>query len=59
MKLKITWKRSTIGRVVKQEATIEALGLKRLHHSVIHEVTPQIQGMVNRVRHLVDIEEIE
>jgi large subunit ribosomal protein L30 len=59
MKLRITWKRSTIGRVVKQEATIEALGLKRLHHTVIHEATPQIRGMVNRVRHLVEIEEVE
>lgn len=59
MKLRITWKRSTIGRVVKQERTIEALGLKRLHHTVIHEATPQIRGMVNKVRHLVEIEEVE
>ncbi|MCA9787043.1 MAG: 50S ribosomal protein L30 [Calditrichaeota bacterium] len=59
MKLKITWKRSTIGRIRKQEATIEALGLKRLHHSVIHEATPEIRGMVNKVQHLVQVEEIE
>jgi large subunit ribosomal protein L30 len=41
-----------------QKATIEALGIKKLNHSVEKEVTPQILGMVNKVSHLVKVEEI-
>lgn len=58
MKLSITWKRSVIGRPQNQRATIEALGLRRLHHTVVHNDTPQIRGMINKVTHLVDVEEI-
>ncbi len=57
--LKITQVRSKIGQKPKARRTIEALGLKRLHHTVIHKDTPQIRGMINRVQHLVRVEEIE
>ena len=57
-KLKVTLKRSVIGRQKKQKLTIEALGLKRLHHTKIHTETPQIRGMINKVIHLVNVEEI-
>lgn len=58
-KLKITWTRSTIGRNQKQRRTIAALGLHRLHHSVIQEDVPQIRGMISRVAHLVEVEEVK
>ncbi|MFQ5705836.1 MAG: 50S ribosomal protein L30 [bacterium] len=57
-KLKITQTRSIIGRILKQKRTIEALGLKRMHHSVVHDDTPQIRGMISKVSHLVSVEEV-
>lgn len=57
-KVRVTQIKSIINRPKRQKATIEALGLKRIQHSVEHEVTPQIQGMLNKVSHLVTIEEI-
>lgn len=47
-----------IGRPLKQKRTVEALGIKRLNHSVIHNDTPQIRGMINKVGHLIEVEEI-
>ena len=58
-KIKITQIRSIINHTEKQKRTIEALGLHRINHSVIQAATPQILGMVNRVKHLVNVEEIE
>ncbi len=58
-KLKITQIRSSIGRQKNQGVTIRTLGIRRLHHSVVHDDTPQIRGMVTKVRHLVRVEEIE
>lgn len=58
-KLKITQVRSTIKRGEKQKRTIEALGLHRLHQSVVKSDVPQIRGMINKVSHLVLVEEIE
>ena len=58
MKLAITQRRSAIGRAKGQKATIEALGIKRLYHQVVHDDTPQIRGMINKVKHLVDVEEV-
>ncbi|NIR51040.1 50S ribosomal protein L30 [candidate division KSB1 bacterium] len=55
--IKITQTRSTIGRTPKQRKTIKALGLKRLHHTVTHNDTAQIRGMINKVNHLVNVEE--
>jgi len=56
--LKITQFRSVIGRHFKQKRTIEALGLGKLHRSVIHNETPQIQGMIKKVSHLVKVETV-
>ena len=56
--IKITWKRSCIGRKKNQRRVIEALGLKRLSHSVVRHDTPTIRGMVNAVQHLVEVEEV-
>lgn len=56
-KLKITLKRSVIGALTKQKRTIEALGLRKRHHSVVHNDTPQIRGMLVKVVHLVEVEE--
>ena len=56
--LKITLKRSTIKRLANQKATAKALGLRRLNHSVVHSDTPVIRGMINRISHLVSVEEL-
>jgi len=56
-KIKITQVRSTIKRSQKQKDTITCLGLGKINKSVIVEVTPQIQGMVNKVSHLITVEE--
>ena len=56
--LKITWIKSCIGRPKDQRKVVQALGLRRLHHSVSHGDTPTIRGMVNKVSHLVTVEEI-
>ena len=54
-KIKITQVRSGIGHPERQKRTLEALGLKRIRHSVEHEATPQIMGMVEKVKHLVKL----
>jgi large subunit ribosomal protein L30 len=57
-KLLITWKKSTIGYPQDQRGTIASLGLRRLHQTVEHQDTPVIRGMVQKVRHLVDVEDL-
>jgi large subunit ribosomal protein L30 len=57
-KLKITQTGSRIGSTKRQKATLDALGLRKLNKTVEHENTPQIQGMVKKVMHLVKIEEV-
>ena len=57
-KIRITQIRSKNGRPERQKRTLEALGLRKMHHSVEHEATPQILGMVEKVRHMVRVEEI-
>lgn len=59
MKLVITQRRSAIGRAADQKATIAALGIKRLYQQVVHNDTPQIRGMIAKVKHLVAVEEVE
>ena len=59
MKLVITQRRSAIGRAKDQKATIAALGIKRLYQQVVHNDTPQIRGMIAKVKHLVAVEEVE
>ena len=58
-KIKVTWVRSTINRTKKHKQTVRALGLHRLHESVVHEATPQILGMVVQVKYLLRVEEVE
>ena len=58
-KLKITQVRSVIGRPQKHRRIIEALGLKRNQTSVVQNDTPAIRGMVFKVRHLVNVEEVK
>lgn len=58
-KIKITQVRSVINRLEKQKFTIRALGIRKLNHSVIHEDTPQIRGMIKVVHHLVRVEPVE
>ena len=57
-KIKVTQVKSTIDRSKRQKATIQALGLRRINHSVVHEGTPQILGMVAKVNHLIKVEQL-
>jgi large subunit ribosomal protein L30 len=57
--LHITYIRSTIGYSKKHKATIRALGLHRLHQTVIHTDSPALRGMLSKVDYLVRIEEQE
>ena len=56
-KLKITLKRSLIGRKKDHIATVNALGLKKIGKTVEHEDTPQIRGMIKKVDYLLCVEE--
>ena len=58
-KIKITQVKSKIGSNKGQKATLAALGIKKLNHSVEQENSPEILGMVNKVNHLVKVEEIK
>ncbi len=58
-KLKITQVRSLIGRPEKHRRIVKALGLRRNQTTVIHDDTPTIRGMVFKVRHLVNVEEVK
>ena len=57
-KLRIKWVRSAIGYPKDQKETIRALRLRKLQHTVEHEDNPAIRGMVRKVSHLVEVEEI-
>jgi large subunit ribosomal protein L30 len=57
-KIRITQIKSKIGSTERQKRTLEALGIKKLNNPVELEATPQILGMVEKVRHLVKTEEI-
>ena len=56
-KLRITWIKSGIGHKEDQKKTLTALGFHRLNQSVVHEDSMPIRGMINKVRHLVKVEE--
>jgi len=58
-KLKITQVRSTIKKTKRQKATIAALGLGRINKTVVKEKNPAIEGMVQKVLHLVEVEELD
>ena len=57
-KVRITWKKSAIGYKVDQKRTIEALGLRRLGHSVEQPDNRAVRGMILKVRHLVEVNEV-
>jgi large subunit ribosomal protein L30 len=57
--LKVTYVRSIIGQKPAAQKTIQALGLRRLHQTVELKDSPQLRGMVHKVRHLVTVEESE
>jgi large subunit ribosomal protein L30 len=55
--LRVTWVRSDIGYTKDQKATIKALGLRHLHQTIEHKDTPALRGMLNKVIHMLKIEE--
>jgi len=55
-KIKITQVKSAIDRPKDQKATLVALGFRKLNQTVEHEATPQILGMVNKVKHLLKVD---
>jgi len=57
-KIKVTQVKSSIGRLKNQKLTLEALGLRKINQTVEHDASPTILGMVNKVQHLVSVEEI-
>lgn len=56
--LRITLVKSAIGYSRRQKGTVRALGLRRMNHSVVQEDNPVIRGMINKVSHLVEVEEL-
>jgi len=57
-KLKITQVKSNIKRPQRQKDTLKALGLRKINHSVVHESSPAIMGMIRKVDHLIKVEEV-
>ena len=57
-RLKITQVKSSVGSRKGQKATLKALGLRKLNQTVEHDANPQILGMVNKLRHLLIVEEV-
>jgi large subunit ribosomal protein L30 len=57
-KVKITQTKSISGQTLRQRRTIQALGLKRMHHTIEKELTPQVKGMIEAVHHLIKVENI-
>jgi len=55
-RVKVTQIRSAIGCPKRQKATMAALGLRKMYRTVEHEATPQIKGMIEKVKHLVKVE---
>ena len=57
-KLRVTWNKSAIGYNKGQRLTLKALGLRSLHQTVVHGDSRVIRGMINKVKHLVHVEEV-
>ena len=58
-KIRVTQVKSKIGRPERQKRTMLALGLKKMNQTVEHEATPQVLGMVEKVAHLLKVEEVK
>ena len=56
--LRVTLKKGLVGRPADQRGTVRALGLKRIGHTVDKEDRPEIRGMIFKVKHLLEVEEI-
>ena len=54
--LKVTLVKSKFGRLPKHRACVTGLGLRRMHHSVLVDDTPEIRGMVNRIAYMLRVE---
>ncbi len=57
--IKVKQTKSVIGSKEGHKRTVRALGLKRIRDSRVHEDTPQVRGMIHKVRHLIEVEEVE
>ncbi|MCO5180203.1 MAG: 50S ribosomal protein L30 [Candidatus Promineofilum sp.] len=57
--LRITYSKSAIGYTERQKATVRALGFRRLYETIEHEDSPAIRGMINKISHLLTVEEVE
>ncbi len=55
-KAKLTLVKSTIDRSRKQKDTVRALGLRKLNHTIEKELSPQVEGMIAKVKHLLNVE---
>ncbi len=58
-RLRIEQIRSAIDRSYKQKRTLKALGIRKMHQIVIHDNTSTIRGMINKITHLLNVEEID
>jgi large subunit ribosomal protein L30 len=58
-RIKITLVKSSIGCSTRQKRTVKALGLKRVHSSVEKMDVPEVRGMIERINHLVTVEEVK
>ncbi len=57
--LKVTLVRSVQGRLKSHQACVRGLGVRRMHHSVVLDDTPENRGMINKVSYLLKVEEVE
>ena len=57
--LRITWVKSGIGYAEDQKKTLKSLGLRRLNQSVVHKDSAPVRGMLNKVKHLIKVEEAD
>jgi large subunit ribosomal protein L30 len=57
-KYRITQIKSRIGKPERQKRTLDALGIRKMNTSVLIEASPQVEGMINKVQHLVRVEEV-
>jgi large subunit ribosomal protein L30 len=58
-KLKVTQRRSVIDRPKDQKVTVRRLGLHRIRDSVVKDDTPDVRGMISKVQHMVEVEEVD
>lgn len=58
-RLRITLTKSPTGHSYKQKRTVRALGLRRMHQTVEREDSPTVRGMIDKVKHLLEIEEVD